>query len=161
MGKNLSPLSHLSPLDWYKQGITNTVALPIDKMLFIYLLCPHFEHQNNVCQSKQFKHLPQRNQFIGWSEPAATNAPVENEAVQAVLGMNQKPILFPCPGISQPPSMPQTFPLLPNSPLSFLPPPSYLPHHISCSLHLESLVNLLSLSFASSQTGTAQSFTTS
>jgi hypothetical protein len=28
-----------------KQGITNRVALPIDKMLYIYLLCPHSEHQ--------------------------------------------------------------------------------------------------------------------
>jgi hypothetical protein len=32
----------------------------------------------------------------GWSEPAATNAPVEDQAVQAALGMNQKCIL-PCP----------------------------------------------------------------
>jgi hypothetical protein len=29
----------------------------------------------------------------GWSEPAATNAPVEDEAVQAVLGKNKKHIL--------------------------------------------------------------------
>jgi hypothetical protein len=28
-----------------KQGITNTLALPIDMMLYIYLLCPHSEHQ--------------------------------------------------------------------------------------------------------------------
>jgi hypothetical protein len=26
-----------------KQGITNTLALPIDKMLYIYVLCPHSE----------------------------------------------------------------------------------------------------------------------
>jgi hypothetical protein len=26
------------------KGITNTLALPIDKMLYIYLLCPHSEH---------------------------------------------------------------------------------------------------------------------
>jgi len=32
----------------------------------------------------------------GWSEPAAKNAPVEDEAVEVVLGMNQKYIL-PCP----------------------------------------------------------------
>jgi hypothetical protein len=31
---------------------------------------------------------------IGSSEPAATNAPIEDEVVQAVLGMNQKHILF-------------------------------------------------------------------
>jgi hypothetical protein len=42
----------------------------------------------------------------GWSEPAATCAPVQDEAVQAILGMNQKHILFPCPGIFQPPSLP-------------------------------------------------------
>jgi hypothetical protein len=29
----------------------------------------------------------------GWTEPAATNAPVKDEAVQAILGMNQKHIL--------------------------------------------------------------------
>jgi len=57
-----------------------------------------------------------------WSEPAGTNAPVEDEAVQAILGMNQKPILFPCPGIFQPPSFPQNFALLLTSP-----PPAYLP----------------------------------
>ncbi len=75
----------------------------------------------------------------GWCEPAVTNAPVEDEAIQAVLGMNQKPILFPYPRISQPPSLPQNFLLLPTS------PPSYLPHLISHSLHLKSLVELLSL----------------
>jgi hypothetical protein len=28
-----------------KQGVTNTLALPINKVLYIYLLCPHSEHQ--------------------------------------------------------------------------------------------------------------------
>jgi hypothetical protein len=32
----------------------------------------------------------------GWSELVATNAQVQDEAIQAVLGMNQKHIL-PCP----------------------------------------------------------------
>jgi hypothetical protein len=32
---------------------------------------------------------------IGWSETTATNAPVQDEAVQAILGMNQKHILLP------------------------------------------------------------------
>jgi hypothetical protein len=32
-----------------KQGVTNTLALPINKMLYIYLLCPHSEHQKNIC----------------------------------------------------------------------------------------------------------------
>jgi hypothetical protein len=45
----------------YKQGIKNRLALPIDKMLYIYLLCPHSEHQNNLFQSKQCKHFQQRN----------------------------------------------------------------------------------------------------
>jgi len=62
----------------------------------------------------------------GWSEPAATNAPVQDEAVQAILGMN--------PNTSSPPSLhifyfplplprvfsallsAQSFPLLPTSP---------------------------------------------
>jgi hypothetical protein len=44
--------------------------------------------------------------LVGWSEPAATNALVQDEAVRAVLGMNQKHILFPCPGIFQSPSLP-------------------------------------------------------
>jgi hypothetical protein len=50
-----------------KQGITNTLALPIDKLLYIYLLCPHSEHQNNGFQSKQSKHFHPRNQLI-WCE---------------------------------------------------------------------------------------------
>jgi hypothetical protein len=32
---------------------------------------------------------------MGWNEPTATNAPIQHEAIQAVLGMNQKHILFP------------------------------------------------------------------
>jgi len=28
----------------FKQGITNMLALPVDKMLYIYLLCPHSEY---------------------------------------------------------------------------------------------------------------------
>jgi len=54
--------------------------------------------------------------------------------------------------IFEPPSLPQKFPFLPTFAPSYLPlplptyPPSYLPHHISHSLHLKSLVELLSLS---------------
>jgi hypothetical protein len=33
-------------------------------MLYIYLLCPHSEHQKNLFQSKQSKHFHQRNWFI-------------------------------------------------------------------------------------------------
>jgi hypothetical protein len=44
--------------------------------------------------------LPKEDVKPGWSEPAVNNAPIEeDEAVQVVLQMNQKPILFPCPGI--------------------------------------------------------------
>jgi hypothetical protein len=46
-----------------KQGITNTLALPIDKMLYIYVLCPHSEHQQIPFQSKQSKHFHQKNRF--------------------------------------------------------------------------------------------------
>jgi hypothetical protein len=86
--------------------------------------------------------------LIGWSETTATNASVQDEAIQAVLGMNQKHIFLPCPGIFQPSSLPQNFPLLPTPPpllpTSALLPPS--PHFISCSLHLQSLEELMSLS---------------
>jgi hypothetical protein len=42
----------------FKQGITNMLAmlaLLINKMLYIYLLCPHSEDQKNLFQFKQFK----------------------------------------------------------------------------------------------------------
>jgi hypothetical protein len=59
--------NHILPyhhtFDNTKQGITNMLALPIDKMLYICLLYPHSEHQNNPFQSKQSKHFHQRNQF--------------------------------------------------------------------------------------------------
>jgi len=76
---------------------------------------------------------------VGWSEPAATNAPIEDEAIQAVLGMNQKHILpYPKFLVFSASSLPQSFSLLPTSllftspllPPSHLPPPSYLPHLI-------------------------------
>jgi len=68
----------------------------------------------------------------GWSEPAAINAPVEDEAVQAL----PLPREFSAP-LSAPKFSPPTYltPLLSTSPL--LPPPSYLPQLISCSLHLQ------------------------
>jgi hypothetical protein len=58
-----------------------------------------------------------------WSEPAATNALVEDEVVQAVLGMNQKHIL-PCPKflVFSTSSLPQSFSLLPTSPHFVLTP---------------------------------------
>ncbi len=59
---------------------------------------------------------------MGWSEPASTNTPVEDEPVQPVLRMN----ILPARGVfffhlfSAPPTSPLLSPLLP-------PPPSYLP----------------------------------
>jgi hypothetical protein len=35
----------------FRQGITNTLALAIDKMLYIYLLCPHSEHPKKICSN--------------------------------------------------------------------------------------------------------------
>jgi hypothetical protein len=62
----------------------------------------------------------------GWSEPAATNAPVEDEAVQAALGMNQKHIL-PCPKflLFSASSLPKVFGFFSLFSTS-LPPPTYL-----------------------------------
>jgi hypothetical protein len=42
---------------YIKQAIINTLPLPIDTMSYIFLLCPHPEHQNNPFQSKQPKTL--------------------------------------------------------------------------------------------------------
>ncbi len=60
-------LQHILPyhhtLDNTTQGITNTLGLSIDKMLYICLLCPHSKHQNNSFQSKQSKHFHKRNRF--------------------------------------------------------------------------------------------------
>jgi ssDNA-binding Zn-finger/Zn-ribbon topoisomerase 1 len=46
-----------------KQVITNTLDLPIDKMLYIYLPCPHCEHQKNLFQFKQSKHFHEKSRF--------------------------------------------------------------------------------------------------
>ncbi len=68
---------------------------------------------------------------MGWSELAATNAPVEDELVEAILWMNKNPILCPhvfffppllCPKIFPPP----TYHL---PPLSYLPPTTPTPRH--------------------------------
>ncbi len=75
-----------------------------------------------------------------WSEPAATNALVQDEAVLLVLGMNQKHILFSAQGFFSPLLCPKIF-------VSYLlPRPSYLPHLISRSFHLQSLGEFPSLS---------------
>jgi hypothetical protein len=69
----------------------------------------------------------------GWSELAATNAPVADEPIEAIFRMNENPILptriFFFFSTS---SLPQNFPLsyLPPTsprPTYHLPPPSYLP----------------------------------
>jgi hypothetical protein len=56
-------------LPLYEQGIRKTPALPIDKMLYIHLLCPHSKHQTNPFLSK---HFHQRNQFA-WCETSSNN----------------------------------------------------------------------------------------
>jgi len=59
----------------------------------------------------------------GRSELATTSAPIQDEAIQAILGMNQKHIL-PCPRflIFSACILPQSFSILPTPLL----PPSYL-----------------------------------
>ncbi len=58
---------------------------------------------------------------MGWNEPAATNAPVEDEPVQPVLRMNILPargVFFSsllCPTYLPPPIPPPTSPLLPTT----------------------------------------------
>jgi hypothetical protein len=68
---------------------------------------------------------------LGWSEPATTNAPVEDEAIQPVLGMNQNHIrtaqiyiFSPASTLPQNISPQPTYHPPPTDPL--LPPPSYL-----------------------------------
>jgi len=61
---------------------------------------------------------------LGWSEPAATNAPVADEPVEAVFRMNKNLILPVRIYIYFPPLLyPKIFP----PPTYLLPPPSYLP----------------------------------
>jgi hypothetical protein len=69
---------------------------------------------------------------LGWSEPAAINAPVEDEPVQPVLRMNILPapsgFFFSLPLCPEILYLPPTSPLLPSSLLSpLLPPPSLPP----------------------------------
>jgi len=52
---------------------------------------------------------------MGGNEPTTTNAPIQDEVVQGILGMNQKHILFLCPRFFQLSSLPHSFPLLPTS----------------------------------------------
>ncbi len=76
---------------------------------------------NKVCP--QFYHIRQE----GWSELATTSAEVQDEAIQAVLGMNQKHIL-PCPRflVFAASSLPQIFFLPTYFPPTYLPTPTYL-----------------------------------
>jgi hypothetical protein len=68
-------------------------------------------------------------QFLSLSESATINAPVEDEAIQAILGMNQKHILpYPKFLVFSTSSLTQSFSLLLTS-------PSYLPQLILCSFH--------------------------
>jgi hypothetical protein len=77
----------------------------------------------------------------GWSEPAATSAPVQDEAVQAVLGMNQKTYPFPLPRDFSAPFFAPKF-----SYPTYLPPFTSLTSFPSRSLQLQSSGELPSLS---------------
>ncbi len=116
-----------------------------------YLGCPHYpnpqikpcqyhtRHHNdtwntpNVWRGVQHPILRKKRsilfvQFMGQSEPAATSAPVQDEAIQAILGMNQKHILFPCQrDFSAPFSAPKFSPPTYFLPPSFLPPSPHFP----------------------------------
>jgi len=64
--------------------------------------------------------------YWGWSEPVATNAPVEDKAVQALLRMNKKHVLpYPKFLVFSASSLPQSFSLLPTS-LVLTSRPTYL-----------------------------------
>jgi hypothetical protein len=75
---------------------------------------------------------------LGWSELAATNAPVANEPVEAVFRMNKNPILPTRITLFFPPLLyPKIFPLLPTF---YLPPPTYhlpTPTPLTPSLELQ------------------------
>ncbi len=74
---------------------------------------------------------------LGWSEPMPTNAPIEDEAVEVILGMNQNTSsLTQSFWFFQPLLCPKNFPSY--LPPSHLPPPSYLPHLNLCSFHCQS-----------------------
>jgi hypothetical protein len=63
---------------------------------------------DKVCP--KFYHIRQE----GWSEPAATSAPDQDEVIQAILGMNQKHILpYPRFLVFSASSLPQSFSFLP------------------------------------------------
>jgi len=75
---------------------------------------------SNTLPGTYGRHVKEAPNF-GWSEPAATSAPVQDEAIQAILRINQKHIL-PCPRFLVL-SLFKSFSLLPTSP-----PP--LPHSL-------------------------------
>ncbi len=65
--------------------------------------------------------------FPGWSEPAATSAPVHDQAIQAILGIEPK---------THPP-LPKVFSFFcPKVFFSYLPPPSHHAHLILHSFHV-------------------------
>ncbi len=110
-----------------------------------YLGCPHYPnpqikpcqyhtwhhndtwHTPNIWRGVQHPILTKKRfilfvHFMGQSEPAATSAPVQDEAIQAILEMNQKHILFPCQRDFSAPFFASKF-----SPPTYFLPPSLLP----------------------------------
>jgi hypothetical protein len=87
------------------------LALPIDKMLCIYLLCPRSEHQKNSFQSKQSKYFHQRIRFI-YCETGCNKVKVPkvgsnvidpvpvgagpNKVLTVVLGISKVCAVLPC-----------------------------------------------------------------
>ncbi len=88
----------------------------------------------NACQSVWLLGSQWRHGDFGWNEPTATNALIEDEVVQAILGMNQKHI-----------SLAQSFwffqlLLCPKLFPSYLPPLSYLPPTYLISFFAHSII---------------------
>jgi hypothetical protein len=70
---------------------SNPMALPKDKMLYIYLLCPHSKHQKNPFRSKQSKHFHKKTWFICETRSNKVKLPVLKPTVK----LGQFPVLEP------------------------------------------------------------------
>jgi hypothetical protein len=85
---------------------------------------------------------PADGHLSGWSEPAATNAPVADEPVEAVFRMNENPILPACIYFFFPPLLyPKIFPPTTYQPLlpPLTPSPELQRHRTRASLEQGSL----------------------
>jgi hypothetical protein len=73
----------LSFIAWDNKASQTRWPLPIDNLLYIYLLlCPHSKHpQKQPFQSKQSKHIHQRNRFI-WCETGSNKVRLRKSWIQ-------------------------------------------------------------------------------